>query len=176
MVVSAQNRTWLLVVVLLLTALFFFRGLIAGQSKDSTQPKFSVISAEDASKLDKQRAVIAAAAKKRFGSSSLTKQKGDLVVLQKLIDDHVFDRTQTYELQCLGVAFGDVLASEYPLKWVMVTDEYGTDPTLRYKETAIQINALTMIAKRIERNERVNLTDLLRITGEQLVLYEKKCK
>jgi hypothetical protein len=32
-----------------------------------------------------------------------------------------------------------VLASELPLRWVMVTDEYGTDPTLRFKETTLQI-------------------------------------
>jgi hypothetical protein len=51
---------------------------------------------------------------------------------------------------------------------VMVTDEYGTDPTLRFKNTTVQINALTMISKRIERGEEVNLTELLRITRRQL--------
>jgi hypothetical protein len=57
----------------------------------------------------------------------------DLPVLQRLIDDRAFSKTQTYELQSLGIAFGDVLASELRLQWVMVTDEYGTDPTLRFK-------------------------------------------
>lgn len=97
-----------------------------------------------------------------------------MVILQRLIDDRVFGRTQTYELQCLGVAFGDVLAHEFPLRWVMVTDEYGTDPTLRYKDMTLQINALTMISKRIERDEQVNLAKLLRITGEQLAHFEKE--
>jgi hypothetical protein len=92
----------------------------------------------------------------------------DLSVLQRLIDDKVFSKTQTYELQSLGIAFGDVLASELPLRWVMVTDEYGTDPTLRFKGTAVQINALTIISKRIEKAEKVNLSELLRITREQL--------
>jgi hypothetical protein len=31
------------------------------------------------------------------------------------------------------IAFGEVLASELPLRWVMVTDEYRTDPTLPFK-------------------------------------------
>jgi hypothetical protein len=76
-------------------------------------------------------------------------------------------------LQCLGVAFGDVLASELPLRWVMVTDEYGTDPTLRFKDTSLNVNALTMISKRVERDEAVNVSELLRKTREQLAVYEK---
>jgi hypothetical protein len=44
-----------------------------------------------------------------------------------------------------GVAFGDVLASALPLHWVTITDEYGTDPSLRYKNTSANLNAWTMI-------------------------------
>ena len=130
-------------------------------------PKFSELSLEDSTRLEQQRAIVAAA-KQRYGTSSLTKTAADLSVLQRLIDDKVFSKTQTYELQSLGIAFGDVLASELPLRWVMVTDEYGTDPTLRFKATTVQINALTMISKRIEKNEDVSLSELLRITREQL--------
>ena len=100
----------------------------------------------------------------------------DLPVLQRLIDDKVFSQTQTYELQSLGVAFGDVLATELPLRWVVVTDEYGTDPTLRFKATTVQINVLTMISKRIERGENVNLRELLRITREQLTSLSESGK
>jgi hypothetical protein len=56
----------------------------------------------------------------------------------------------------------------------MVTDEYGTDPTLRFKETTVQINALTMISKRVERDEAVNIFELLRLTREQLADHEKR--
>ena len=168
-----KNRAMVLVGLLMLT-IGLVQGDIVGQSKEITSTKFNELSAEDEARLNKQRAVVAAAAKKRFGSSELMKQKSDLAILQRMIDDHVFDRTQTYELQCLGVAFGDVLASEFPLKWVMVTDEYGTDPTLRYKATSIQINALTMISKRIEKGDPVDLARFLRITGEQLAVYGKK--
>jgi hypothetical protein len=56
----------------------------------------------------------------------------------------------------------------------MVTDEFGTDPTLRFKETTIQINALTMISKRIERGEPVRVQWLLDQTREQLAVNEKK--
>ena len=133
-----------------------------------TMPKFSELSHEGGTRLEQQRAIVAAAAKHRYGTSTLKKTVADLPVLQRLIDDKVFSKSQTYELQSLGIAFGDVLASELPLRWVMVTDEYGTDPTLRLENTSWQVNALTMISKRIEKGEKVNLRELLRITREQL--------
>ena len=137
-------------------------------SKQQPEPKFADLEPTDIASLEKQRALVASAAKERYGTAALTKTKQDLLILQRLIDDKVFSKTQTYELQSLGVAFGDVLASELPLHWVMVTDEFGTDPTLRFKETTLNVNALTMISKRVEKGERPNLSELLRFTKEQL--------
>lgn len=141
-----------------------------GSKHDSEQtaPKFSELSLDDELRLERQRSLIAAAAKKRYGTPRLIRTKADLPVLQRLIDDRVFSKTQTYELQSLGVAFGDVLTSELPVRWVMVTDEFGTDPTLRFKDTSIQIGALTMISKRVERGEKVDVFWLLETTREQL--------
>jgi hypothetical protein len=151
-------------------------GVLLGQSnrKAAPGPKFSELSSEDSKRLEQQRVIIGSAAKLRYGTVRLTRTKDDLPILQRLIDENVFNKSQTYELQSLGVAFGDVLASQFPLRWVMVTDEFGTDPTLRFKETTIQINALTMISKRIERGEPVRLQWLLDQTGEQLAINERK--
>ncbi len=152
-----------------------FIGILLGQTNrnGAPEPKFTELSHEDKARLEQQRAVVAAVAKKRYGTLALTRTKKHLPVLQNLIDERAFNKSQTYEMQSLGVAFGDVLASELPLRWVMVTDEYGTDPTLRFKETTLQINALTMISKRVERDEPVNLLELLRITREQLARRRK---
>jgi hypothetical protein len=138
------------------------------QVAPSVTPKFDELSDSDRVRLDQQRAIVAATAKQKYGTEGLTKTEADLPVLQRLIDDKAFNKTQTYELQSLGVAFGDVLASELPLRWAMVTDEYGTDPTLRYKDKVVNINAPTMISKRVERGEVVNLIQLLQITRDQL--------
>ena len=150
-------------------------GVLFSQSngKPAPQPKFNELSQDDQARLEQQRVVIATAAKKH-GGGILTRKTADLPLLQKLIDDGVFKKSQTYELQCLGVAFGDVLASDLPLRWVMVTDEFGTDPTLRFKETTIQVNVLTMISKRFERDEKIDLSRLLLITREQLSQFEGK--
>lgn len=152
-----------------------FLGAFWGQSnrKAAPAPNFTELSREDSTRLEQQRAVVAAAAKHRYGTKELTRTKSDLPVLQNLIDQRVFNKSQTYELQSLGVTFGDVLASEFPLRWVMVTDEYGTDPTLRFKETTLQINALTIISKRVERDEAVSVQGLLDTTREQLAAYER---
>jgi hypothetical protein len=72
------------------------------------------------------------------------------------------------------VVFGDVLASELPLRWMMITDEYGTDPTLRFKNTSTNINALTMISKRVERDEPVDVFRLLQQNREALAEAEKR--
>lgn len=138
------------------------------QVDPSLRPKFNELSELDKVRLDRQRAIVAATAKRRYGTPGLARTVADLPVLQRLIDDDAFNKTQTYELQSLGIAFGDVLASELPLRWVMVTDEYGTDPTLRYKDSLMNINALTMISKRVERGEGVNLAQLLEITRDQI--------
>ena len=139
-------------------------------------PQFRELSDQDKSRLDAQRAVVATAVRQRYGISALTHTAADLPVLQRLVDDRAFNKNQTYELQSLGVAFGDVLSSELPLRWVIVTDEYGTDPTLRFKSTTVQINALTMISKRIERDEMVDLDQLLQTTREQLGRWSQKGK
>jgi len=156
--------------LLILLVLLSGAGLLFGQSANDSapEPKFSEPSHEDSGRLDQQRALVAATAKQRYGTAELSRTKRDLPIIQRLIDDNVFKKSQTYELQCLGVAFGDALTSELPLRWTMVTDEYGTDPTLRFKKTRVQINALTMISKRIERDEHVDVSELLRMTREQL--------
>jgi hypothetical protein len=150
--------------------------ILGGCSKNSAQtgPSFSELGPQDIARLEAQRAVVASAAKQKYGTLALTKTRKDLPVLQRLIDDKVFTKKQSYELQSLGVAYGDVLASELPLRWVMVTDEYGTDPTLRYKQTTLQVNALTMISKRVEQDQNLNLADLLSVTQERLDALEKK--
>jgi hypothetical protein len=169
-VVACQAMKSLIVLALLSSA-----SLLFGQSVNDSapEPKFSELSHQDSERLDQQRALVAAVAKQRYGTV-LSGTKKDLPIVQQLIDDKVFKKSQTYELQSLGVVLGDVLASELPLRWVMITDEYGTDPTLRFKNTTVNINALTMISKRVERDEQVDVFRLLQKNREALSEAEKR--
>jgi hypothetical protein len=151
-----------------LLSLVFVDVLFGQANPTAPEPKFTELSRDDSARLEQQRAVVAATAKQRYGTKALTGTKSDLPVLQRLIDEKVFKKSQTYELQCLGVTLGDVLTSELRLRWMMVTDQYGTDPTLRFRKTTWQINALTMISKRVERDAHVDVSELLRITRQQI--------
>lgn len=122
---------------------------------------------EDA-RLARQRALVLSRARELYGTGELKRTRDDLAVVQRLLDDGVFAVEETYELQALGVVLGDVLAGELGMRWVQVTDEYGTDPTLRYADTTLQFNALTMISKRVERGEKVDVQWLFDQTVTQL--------
>jgi hypothetical protein len=135
---------------------------------------FSELSAEDRARLEQQRNLVLAVIKQRYGTPTLTGSKADLPVLQRLLDEKVFAKTQTYELQSLGVVFGDVLASEFQMRWIIVTDEFGTGPTLRFMDTTLQINALTIVSKRVERDEEVDLAQFLRIIGPDLAEFKRR--
>ena len=58
----------------------------------------------------------------------------------------------------------------------MMADEYGTDPTLRFKKTTINVNALTMISKRVERDEHVDVYELVRKAADVLSDAEKRLR
>lgn len=85
----------------------------------------------------------------------------DLEGIQAVLDAGRLTAEHTWELQCLGVALGNVLAQGYEgLDWAIIDDEYGRDPTLRYRETSLVLNVLTMISKRVEDGEAVRVREL----------------
>src|SRR4051812_16000114 len=84
---------------------------LAVAANPSVAPKPAELSSVDSARLDRQRALIAESVKRRYHVQSLTRTAADLPVLQRLLDDQVFSKSQTYKLRSLGVVFGDVLAT-----------------------------------------------------------------
>lgn len=71
------------------------------------------------------------------------------------------EREATYTLQALGLAFGKVFIEENAgYDWCMVQDEFGRDPAMRYKQSSLLAYPRTMISKRIEDGESVDVTEL----------------
>jgi Domain of unknown function (DUF3806) len=70
--------------------------------------------------------------------------------------------TETYKLQRLGITLGDALVQELGMEWVMVEDDYGRDPAIRLPGTTVVLFPLTMISKRVERGETVDIMELFR--------------
>lgn len=72
----------------------------------------------------------------------------------------MFSPRQIYELQCLGIVLGDVFVQDAGFHWIMVEDEHGRDPAIKFQDTSVLLFPLTMISKRIERGETVDVFDL----------------
>ena len=64
------------------------------------------------------------------------------------------------ELQSLGILFGALIAQRCELDWVVVKDNYGSDPALRNGTTSQLLFPLTMLSKRLERGEPVRVARL----------------
>lgn len=99
----------------------------------------------------------------------------DIERLQAILDSGQIPVNNTQELQSLGIVFGKVFVNETPdYDWWVVEDEYGKDPCIRYLETDLLVFPQTMISKRIEDGEEVNVSalyqglknDIERIVGE----------
>lgn len=85
----------------------------------------------------------------------------DLKRLQQIINSNQIPVSNTQELQSLGIVFGKVFVNETPnFNWWVVKDEYGKDACIRYKETNLLIFPQTMISKRVEDSEKIDVFEL----------------
>jgi len=85
---------------------------------------------------------------------------GKLGVIRAVLEAKAFRAEQTFELQGLGIILGDALAKELGMKWMMVEDAHGTSPCLVLAGTTIVLYPQTMISKRIERGETVDVFEM----------------
>ena len=93
-----------------------------------------------------------------------------LLVIDTILRNDWVNHDETWKLQALGIAFGDALAQKLMLDWVTVDDEYGCDPALNWPGTSVYSYPLTIISKRIERSEHVDVQELF--DGTCLLLNE----
>ena len=101
--------------------------------------------------------------RRHYGKGTrLTGKRADLEILQRALDDKRAELSKPAVVQSLGLAFGNVLANELGLDWVIVEDEYGSDPALRHPETDALLQPLTMVSDRVEDADRVDLQALWR--------------
>ncbi len=124
-----------------------------------SEQRFSSLTAEDAERLDTQRARITQYLRDEDRSKYAT-AAGKLGLIRALLEAGVFAADDTWELQCLGIVLGDAFVQDLGVEWVMVEDEHGRDPALALPGTSVHLFPLTMISKRIERGEVVDVFQL----------------
>ena len=134
---------------------------------------FHALSEADQAQLTAQRAVV----ERYLGNDpqnieNYATAAGKLGLLRAILEARLFGPTHTYELQCMGVVFGDVFVQVCGWEWSMVQDELGRDPCIRVPTSTIVLYPLTMISKRIEHGEHVDvfaLFDEIAAETERLV-------
>jgi hypothetical protein len=132
--------------------------------------KIEPLNADDLARIAKQRAVI----ERYLGGDAENLRKyqsaaGKLGLLRALLEQNVFQPSQTYELQCMGIILGDALVQHCGVEWRAVEDdEHGRDPCVPVPGTTIVLFPLTMISKRIERGEKVDVFDLFNQLGSKI--------
>jgi hypothetical protein len=124
----------------------------------------SELTPEDLQRLAKQRGLIEAYLADESRDNYET-AVGKLGLLRALLEGNIFEPTQTWELQSMGIVLGDALVQELGLRWVIVEDEYGRDPALAVPGKAALLFPLTMISKRVEAGKRS--TSSISSTGRQ---------
>ena len=139
-------------------------------SNVSTQPAQKVTPLGDA---DQQRLREQRAGVEKFLADDASRQKyqtaaGKLGTIRAVLQANVFKPNQTYEFQCLGIVLGDAFVQELKMEWVMVEDQHGRDPAVRLPGTTIILFPLTMISKRIERGEKVDVFEMFNGVAAQV--------
>ncbi len=157
--------------------LVFISGCSHLSDMDEHNQKITPLTEKDKQRLISQRAVIEKFISRNTSETFNYKTPGGkLGLLRAILTQDVFDKEQTYELQCMGVILGDVFVQEMKMEWIIVEDAYGRDPAVKMPGTSVMVFPVTMISKRIERGEKVDVFDLFNGVAdmvEQQVKEEK---
>jgi len=94
--------------------------------------------------------------------------EGKLKLLDTILKSDWIEKNETVKLQSLGITFGDVIVQDLNFLWIEVEDEYGIDPALILPNTTLILFPMTMISKRIERGERVDIYELYEALKDDL--------
>ena len=114
----------------------------------------------DQIKSQRQRALADQLARRHLGTPIRGGEVADLLTLQRLLDGKSIAPEDVFEQQALGLAFGDVLAQQLELQWVVVDDDYGRSRALRWKQEQDIFFPVTMFSKRIAQGQPVEVDDL----------------
>ncbi len=96
----------------------------------------------------------------RYYGGRCCRSEAELDYLQRLLDDGHVGPDQTRELQAMGVALGDLLATELDMYWVVYEDIKGRSRALRLGETENYLFPVTMIARRHESGDKTPVADI----------------
>ena len=123
--------------------------------------------------LDSNRQNIKDLMTRRLGIVTIKQDLGDLKKIQEVVDRKIINNGDVEQWQALGVVFGDVLAAELDLNWVSYEDELGSSKALRWKKTENYVFPVTMLSKRVQYKEKVDVFALFEQIKLDVVAMER---
>lgn len=103
---------------------------------------------------------------RKLGILSIKGNKVDLGPIQQFIDKRILRAYQVDQWQALGVLFGDIIVTEFGLRWVVYEDDLGVSKALRWASTNNFVFPLTIFSKRVKYGEAIDV----RLIYDQLSL------
>lgn len=85
---------------------------------------------------------------------------GRIKLLQLLIDSKLISKSETVKLRCLGTYFGQAIVEITGWPWKVVEDKDGIDLAIHVPDREDWLFPITMISKRIENDEHVDVREL----------------
>jgi len=96
------------------------------------------------------------------GEGRLDHSEADLDKAQKVLENEGFGAQQELELLSLGAVLGNVFVANTPMRWAVVSNEFGTNLGLRHPESGFVLYPLSMVVKRAEQGRAVDIPTLYR--------------
>lgn len=124
------------------------------------------LSAIDRQFMADQRARVESLAN-RMGRTLTGRADRDIDTLQKILDQGWVATDDTLTLQAMGVVFGDLLADELSMDWVVYRDRAGRSRALHYPNTDTYLFPVTMISRRVAAGSPRPLADLYKVTARE---------
>ena len=103
----------------------------------------------------------------------------DIPNLHTMLSEGPYTEDVEAELTSFGMVFGHVLASELGMRWVMYSDDQGSDYALQYQDLELFLFPGDMLIKRAEAGEdigEINLEAMLESLRETLEEEAPKAK
>lgn len=154
-----------------ITAIFICFFSVLTHSKEDFQ--LTDLKWVDEGYLTRQRALVEDITKMEFGSR-LRKNRGDIRLLQRIIDTDQINQTQTKEQQALGVVLGDIFVEELKMEWRVYEDlnqhgnAYNKSRAVCLRNTTHCLFPVTMLSKRMKLGVKPNVLKMFE-RGEELM-------
>jgi hypothetical protein len=133
--------------------------LLAGSAAARADVTILEPSALDRAYLVQQSAHIDELAARRLGQR-LQHTSADLPTLQAILDRQLIKADDEAGLQAMGIALGEILASELNLEWVIYLDDKGRSRALAIDRTQQYLFPATMISRRARVGLAVDVNQL----------------